>query len=250
MSNSLSWLAVVGSTALVLLFSPAQATDLKVPVLAPRLADRDLLSVKYPKKCESKAFKTRGSLNSCEEQEKCFSISYDKVDVPCENDNCDFKWKVCININKDNPCCRVKDGYYPFETACVRGNKMDSCVDDSVSFDNVKKIKELEFGDEYCELVTPGNNATFVLVSSIEALSRYDRRVTDVSVYEVSWYANFSIISPCRMSGMYGPVFPLIARRNEMRRRRNWTGLNCGESQRRQPIPFHWHGHLLQHQAI
>ena len=166
MSNSLPWLAVVGSTALVLVFSPAQATDLSVPVLAPRLADRDLLSVKYPKECESKAFKTRGSLNSCEEQEKCFAISYDKVDVPCENDYCDFKWKVCININKDNPCCRVKDGYYPFETACVRGNKLDSCVDDSVSFDKVKAIKELEFGDEYCELVTPGNNATFVLVSS------------------------------------------------------------------------------------
>ena len=110
--------------------------------------------------------RTKGRLNSCAEQEKCFSISYEKVDddeQPCEDSNCDFKWKVCIDINKDDPCCSRKQKK-AFERACIRGNEIDSCLDDGVSLDMVGKISSIRFGKEYCEIVRPGENAIFQLV--------------------------------------------------------------------------------------
>ena len=44
---------------------------------------------------------------------------------------------------------------------------MHGCVDDDVTFDGIKAIKNLEFGDEYCELVSPGDDAVFLLVSVV-----------------------------------------------------------------------------------
>ena len=109
--------------------------------------------------------RTRGPLNSCVEQDKCFSITYEKVEDdknPCSN--CDFQWKVCIDINKDNPCCSKKQKK-AFQRACIRGNEFDTCLDDSVSLDLVDKISPVRFEREYCEIVQPGENATFQLVS-------------------------------------------------------------------------------------
>ena len=114
-----------------------------------------------------KGEKTKRNLGSCFEQEKCFSLSYKKIEdegIVCENSNCAFKWKVCIDFNKDNPCCAV-EGSRAFRKACIRGNKDDSCLDDSVSLEGIKQMKKVRFGKEVCEIVRPGENATFQLVS-------------------------------------------------------------------------------------
>ena len=166
-------LSMLGSTALVaasLVASTQASSD------AQSAATRDLV-IKAPtyykkknkkKKCPRNE-RTRKSLNSCMEQEKCFSLSYEKVEHPCNDasDTCSFKWRVCIDINRDDPCCRVKKSDSPFSRACIRGSKMHSCVDDDVTFDGIKAIKNLEFGDEYCELVSPGDDAVFLLVSVV-----------------------------------------------------------------------------------
>ena len=108
---------------------------------------------------------TKGKLNKCWEQEKCFSITYKKMkdmnDV-CDTAGCDFKWKVCLNINDNNPCCEKKKKV--FRNACIRGDSY-KCLDDEDSLSYVDPIENLMFGDEYCEIVAPGEKALFQLVS-------------------------------------------------------------------------------------
>ena len=119
--------------------------------------------------CPADDRETRGSLNTCEEQEKCFSLSYNKVkgDNDCEEPNCDFKWEVCIDINNDNPCC-AKKGRKAFKNACIRGAyDDDTCLDDGDSIADIFPIGKVRFGKTYCEYVRPGDDAIFQLVSFV-----------------------------------------------------------------------------------
>ena len=164
------FLSVLGSTALVAasFLALTQASSEAQPTATRDLAVKapTYYKKKYKKKKCRRSERTRKSLNSCMEQEKCFSLSYKKVEHPCNDasDTCSFKWKVCIDINRDDPCCRVKKSDYPFSRACIRGSKTHGCVDNDVTFDGIKAIKNLGFGDEYCELVSPGDDAVFLLV--------------------------------------------------------------------------------------
>ena len=115
--------------------------------------------------------RTKRSLNSCVEQEKCFSLSYEKVDDwigDCRESNCGYKWKVCINVNRNNPCCTKRLNSRPkraFKRACIRGSEIDYCLTDDVSLDAIKRLRNVEFNDTICEVVRPGDNALFQLVS-------------------------------------------------------------------------------------
>ena len=116
--------------------------------------------------CPSEEDRTYGDLNSCSEQAKCFSITYRKLDdpeIPCVDSNCDFQWKVCMHINKYDPCCNKKQKE-AFQGACIRGNDMNSCLGDEVLIGSVDKISRVRFDEQYCEIVRPGENATFQLV--------------------------------------------------------------------------------------
>ena len=113
--------------------------------------------------------KTEAALNSCTEQEKCFSLSYEQLDDPdnlCDEPSCNFKWKVCIDLNQDNPCC-TKTLKQAFQALCIRGNSSDECLNDDISFEPSDKISRARFGEKYCEIVRPGQNATFQLVSCV-----------------------------------------------------------------------------------
>ena len=116
--------------------------------------------------CASEEDRTNGALNSCSEQAKCFSITYRKLDdpaIPCDDSKCDFQWKVCMDINKHDPCCNKKQKK-AFQRACIRGNDMNSCLGDEVLLGSVDKISRVRFDEEYCEIVRPGENAMFQLV--------------------------------------------------------------------------------------
>ena len=123
-----------------------------------------------PVSCKS-GEETKGSLNSCVEQKKCFSLSYKKVEnsgIKCEETDCKVSWKVCIEINRDNPCCTKQLRRNPnraFRRSCIRGNEIDSCLNDDVSLDEIRPLKNVEFEDKICEIVGPGENAKFQLVS-------------------------------------------------------------------------------------
>ena len=115
--------------------------------------------------------KTRGALNSCLEQKKCFSISYKKVtddsastEETCEEPTCGFKWKVCIEINNNDPCCRKKAKKTFFKKACIRGKDNNLCLDNDDSVKDFDAISKLRNGYEVCEFVRPGDNAIFQLV--------------------------------------------------------------------------------------
>ena len=108
----------------------------------------------------------KGKLNKCAEQEKCFSITYKKMEDKynvCDEAGCDFKWKVCLNINDNNPCCQ-KEKKNIFKKACVRGD-LEECLDDEDSLKFLDPIENLRVGDEFCEIVAPGEKALFQLVS-------------------------------------------------------------------------------------
>ena len=163
MKNRLFWLAVLRNVALysaLQWFPQDMSTTLASPVLRQTEQRRHLTS-----SCPSSKT-TRGPLNTCLEQQKCFSISYEKLDDPdkhCEQSTCNFKWKVCIDINRDNPCC-TKKTKQAFQSACIRGNEPHSCLNDSFSLDKINEETRIRFGSKFCESVQPGQNATFQLV--------------------------------------------------------------------------------------
>ena len=148
-------------------------------ILAPGFSQRHLVtpcdsvvdtpapSPTPPDECADEK-RTRGQLNSCHEQEKCFSISYKEVEDPhneCNERKCNIKWKVCIDINKNNPCCNKKRKK-AFQRACVRGNDLyDTCLNNDISIEEATKISPVKFEEEYCEIVSPGEDAIFLLVS-------------------------------------------------------------------------------------
>ena len=148
---------------------PSPAVIIAISAVAPPLP-RQLPHKPATPSCEP-GEETKGSLNSCVEQEKCFSLSYEKVDDSggeCLGSTCGYKWKVCIEANRDNPCCTKKLRKRPkraFKRACIRGRKDDSCLTDDVSLSGIKPKKNFKFEGEICETVRPGENATFQLVS-------------------------------------------------------------------------------------
>ena len=120
---------------------------------------------------------TKGSLNSCDEQKQCFSITYESVSdetVGCDDNNCDFLWKVCIEINNKDPCCRKRKQI--FKRACIRGkeegeaDESDSCLTDEDSLNYLDRLKGLKDGEKYCDIVRPGQSAKFQLVSTLMGL--------------------------------------------------------------------------------
>ena len=150
---------------------PSPAVIISVAAVAPPLPRSP------PPFCPSQ-HRTDNLLDSCVEQEKCFSLSYRKVDDSngeCQDSKCNFQWEVCIKANKENPCCAKRMKKRPkraFSRACIRGNKIDSCLDDGISLGDVEHTKNINFDDEICEYVRPGENATFQLVSILKELRR------------------------------------------------------------------------------
>ena len=125
---------------------------------------------------------TKGSLNSCSEQKQCFSITYESVPdegIACEDNSCDFLWKVCIEINTNDPCCRKRKRV--FKRACIRGqeegegDESGSCLTDEDSLEPLDALKGLKNGEKYCDIVRPGQNAKFQLVSTLMVLENKDR---------------------------------------------------------------------------
>ena len=121
------------------------------------------------RECPAGDIVAKGSLNSCSKQEKCFSISYKRIEGGCDEPDCNFRWEVCIDFNNDDPCCRKKDEDMKgvFRNACIRGNTLrDTCADDSITFVGLEPITPVNFRRRVCEIVRPGNDALFQLVSA------------------------------------------------------------------------------------
>ena len=148
--------------------TPAPTTPEPTPLPTTPAPTPPTTPAPTPAQCPSDEEETRGKLGMCEEQAKCFNITYNKVfgENDCDEPNCGFKWEVCIEINKKNPCC-AKRGMEAFEAACIRGeNDSTSCFDESDGLGLFSPVKPVEFGSRYCEFVRPGDEAIFQLVSS------------------------------------------------------------------------------------
>ena len=154
---------VLGTTAVHRLLKPHKGTSHKPP------------TYKKPPKCPKRR-RTKDALDSCVEQEKCFTISYKQVDddpyYKCAKPTCGYRWKVCIEINNKNPCCKKKKHKSFFKKACIRGFKSSACLDDYDSVSYSKRIKKLHRGELICEFVRPGDEAIFQLVSLLHCRGR------------------------------------------------------------------------------
>ena len=143
--------------------------------------------------------RTKDSLDSCDEQEKCFTISYKQVhDDPyyqCAKPTCGYRWKVCIEINNKNPCCNKKKHKSFFRKACIRGLKNRACLDDSDSVGDARRIKKLHRGEVICEFVRPGDEAIFQLVSLLDCRERTCRMLDCLTIVCMSVVCGLTTIA-------------------------------------------------------